>query len=138
MYFSSNGHAAGEDGSTGYDIYHSKFIGGEFQKPVALSEAVNTEHYEADVFVSPDESYLIFCSTREKGFGEGDLYISFKKADGTWTPSVNMGKDINTDRYEYCPFVTQDGKYLFYTSNQDIYWVSTGIIDEVKEKTGNN
>ena len=135
MYFSSNGHAPLEGGSTSYDIYYSKFSDEGFQKPVVLGEAVNTEHYEADVFVSPDESYLIFCSTRENGFGRGDLYISFKKADGTWTTSVNMGKEINTRYYEYCPFVTKDGKYLFYTSNQDIYWVSTEIINEIKEKS---
>jgi len=134
MYFSSNGYASDENKRTDYDIYNSKFIDKEFQKPVSLSEAVNTENYEADVFVSPDESYLIFCSIREDGFGRGDLYISFRNSDDSWTKAINMGKAINTHHYEYCPFVTKDGKYLFYTSNHDIYWVSTKIIDNIKEK----
>ena len=131
MYFSSNGHGT-TDNDEDYDIYYSTFIDEEFQSPVALGEAVNTESYEADVFVSPDESYIIFCSTRDDGFGEGDLYISFKNDDGSWTTAVNMGNKINSQFYEYCPFVTKDGKYLFYTSNQDIYWVSTEILNEIK------
>ena len=135
IYFSSNGHAPKEDERTDYDIYYSKFNNGEFQKPVVLGGAINTEDYEADVFISPDESYMIFCSTRDNGFGGGDLYISFKNSDDTWAMAVNMGKEINTQHYEYCPFVTKDGKYLFYTSNQDIYWVSTKLLNEIKEKS---
>ncbi|AUP81707.1 hypothetical protein C1H87_20025 [Flavivirga eckloniae] len=135
MYFSSDGHATEKGKETNHDIYYSKFIDGEFQKPVALDNSINTEAYEADVFISPDESYIIFCSTREDdSYGRGDLYISFKDSNGSWTKAVNMGKEINTQYYEYCPVVTKDGKYLFYTRNQDIYWVSTEIINEIKER----
>jgi hypothetical protein len=134
MYFSSDGHARQDTTRTDHDIYFSKFIDNEFQKPVLLDDSINTKDYEADVFISPDESYIIFCSTREDGHGRGDLYISFKNSDGSWTKAVNMGKEINTQHYEYCPVVTKDGKYLFYTSNQDIYWVSIEIIREIKKK----
>ena len=111
------------------------FLLNYLQKSVLLGAAINSEQYEADVFISPDESYIIFCSTRENGFGRGDLYVSFKNFDGTWSKTINMGAEINSSNYEYCPFVTKDGKYLFYTSNQDIYWVSTDIIKKIKEKS---
>jgi len=133
LYFASNGH---NPNKIDHDIYYSKNIDGIYQKPVALSDEINTKDYEADVFVSPDESYIIFCSTRDDGIGRGDLYISFKDSDGKWSQAINMGDKINTQQYEYCPFVTKDGKYLFFTSNQDIYWVSTEIIEEIKT-TGN-
>ena len=135
MYFSSNTNAEKERRRSDYDIYYSKFLNGEFQKSTVLGDAINTKAYEADVFIAPDESYIIFCSTRDKGFGQGDLYISFKDTHGKWTKAVNMGSKINTEHYEYCPFVTKDGKYLFYTSNQDIYWISTDIITKIKEKS---
>lgn len=131
MYFSSNGH---NNDKTDYDIYYSKYYKGEFQEPQRLNDNINTPNYEADAFVAPDESYLIFCSIRNEGFGRGDLYISFKKSDGSWSKAKNMGDTINTMGYEYCPFVTKDGKYLFYTSNQDIYWVSTKIFNQFKNK----
>ncbi|MEM6806909.1 MAG: hypothetical protein AAF696_36245 [Bacteroidota bacterium] len=127
MYFSSNRR------DMDFDIYTSRFVDGEFQEANPLDSSVNTSHYEADVFVDPNESYLIFCANRPDGLGQGDLYISFKNEDGSWTPSKNMGQPINTEHHELCPFVSQDGKYLFYTSNKNIYWVDTKIIEELRE-----
>ncbi|WP_298516646.1 hypothetical protein [uncultured Kordia sp.] len=132
MYFSSNKRNSANRGQS-FDIYSSKYIDGKFQKAVVLSEAINTKYYEADVFIDPKEKYIIFCANRPEGLGRGDLYISFKNADGTWTKSKNMGDKINTKGHELCPFVSADGKYFFYTSNQDIYWVSTEIIEELRK-----
>lgn len=132
LYFSSNGLAPEAEDRTDYDIYSAAYIDSEFDKPVNLGEAINTVSYEADVFVSPDESYVVFCSTRDQGVGQGDLYVSFKEADGNWTPAINLGKEVNTANYEYCPYVSPDGKYLFFTSNQDIYWVSTEVLFDLK------
>ncbi|GAB1856067.1 hypothetical protein MHTCC0001_09020 [Flavobacteriaceae bacterium MHTCC 0001] len=119
--------------SSGLDICYAEFINGEFQKPIFLDDAINTNDYEADVFVDPDENYIIFCSMRPGGLGRGDLYISFKNPDSTWTKAVNMGDTINTEGHELCPFVTADGKYLLYTSNEDIVWVSTEVIKIIEE-----
>jgi len=130
LYFASNIHAT-QRGD--YDIYASQHINGQFQTPQRLSDSVNTPNYEADVFVAYDESYLIYCGERKGGFGRGDLYISFRKSDGSWTTAQNMGDAINTLNYEFCPFVTKDGKYLFYSSNQDIYWVSAKVIDQFRK-----
>lgn len=130
LYFSSN-KGTTESNKWNFDIYASK-NNGEFQKPSKLSDAINTEGYEADVFVAYDESYLIFCAERPDNYGKGDLYISFKKGDGTWTKAKNMGNVINTKEYELCPFVTKDGKYFFYSSNKDIYWVDAKIINQLR------
>ncbi|GAB5523039.1 MAG: hypothetical protein Roseis2KO_09110 [Roseivirga sp.] len=133
MYFASNVNAPEERRRSDQDIYYSRFINGAFQEPVRLGTSVNTPGYEADAFVSPDEDYLIFCSTRPEGLGRGDMYISFKNIDGSWTQAVNMGDKINTKHHELCPFVTADGKYLFFTSNQDIYWVDAKVIEEFRK-----
>ena len=116
-----------------FDIYRSEYENGLFLEPEILPESINTNRYEADVFIAPDESYMIFCSIRKKGLGQGDLYISFKDEFGNWTEAVNMGESINTEKHELCPFVSADGKYLFYTSNQDIYWVSTNILANYRQ-----
>ena len=134
MYFASNGQARIDTTRTDHDIYYSECVADVFQEPVRLDATVNSTAYEADVFVAPDESYLIFCSTRDGGFGQGDLYISFSDADGGWTEATNMGGAINTERYEYCPFVSKDGKFLFFTSGQDIYWVDAGALEELRRE----
>ena len=115
-----------------FDIYKSEYRNRTYLTPEKLPKEINTNRYEADVYIAPDESYMIFCSIRRDGFGIGDLYISFRKEDGSWTDAKNMGASINTDKHELCPFVTADGKYFFYTSNQDIYWVSTEIFEKYK------
>lgn len=133
MYFSSNKNS--EKGKEyNFDIYRSEIENGVYLEPYRLPEEINTNRYEADVFIAPDESYIIFCAIRREGLGIGDLYISFKDDNENWSPSINMGDSINSEHHELCPYVTKDGKYLFYTSNQDIYWVSSKIIENYREK----
>lgn len=129
MYFSSNNEGSRDND---YNIYFSKYSDGQFQPRQKLGESVNTEYYEADVFVAPDEKYIIYCGERPAGSGRGDLYISFKGENGEWQKSKNMGKVINTDQYEFCPFVSNDGKYLFFSRDGDIFWISTKIIDTLR------
>ena len=131
MYFSSNGNT---DQTTdhNYDILLSRFSAGVFEPSEKLIDAINTEHYEADVFVSPDEQYLIFCSERPGGLGKGDLYISFKDNNGKWQKAKNMGNLVNTEGYEFCPFVTGDGNNLFFYRDGDIFWISAAVVESLK------
>lgn len=56
---------------------------------------------------------MIFsCSGREEGSG---LFITFNK-DGLWTQPERMGNEINMVGYEFCPIISPDGKYFFFTS----------------------
>lgn len=133
IYFSSN-----KDGSKGsLDIYCSRFVNGRYEFPVHLDGGINTEKYEDGPFIAPDESYLIFESDRPGGIEESiDLYICFRKADGSWTPPKNMGPTINTKHSERFARLSPDGKYLFFGSNPnghyDIYWINAKIIDELR------
>lgn len=131
MYFASN-----RKGSLGSkDIYYSKYVSGKFTRPVHLGKAINSKWGEGDTYVAPDESYLIVNSwERPTCLGSGDLFISFRKKDGSWTDLKNMGNVINTEVLEFCPMVSPDGKYLFFTRNGDIYWVDIKIIEQFRPK----
>ncbi|MCP5101786.1 MAG: hypothetical protein GY950_00320 [bacterium] len=119
-------------GSPG-DIYRSRLKNGHYTAPERIKNSVSTRFNEHDPFVAPDESYLIFTSNRPGGYGRGDLYISFRSPGGTWTEPKNMGKTINSTGYDFCPLLSPDGKYLFFTRNinrnGDIYWVDAKIIN---------
>jgi len=128
LYFTTS-RAAAEGEESNFDIHAAPQVDGEFQEPIRLGDSVNSKEYDGDVYVSPDESYLIFSTGRSEGLGQGDLYVSFRTEDGGWTEAKTMGPSINTEGQEYCPFVTRDGRYLFYTSNRDIYWVDASILD---------
>jgi len=123
------------------DIYRAKLINGTNQKPENIGEPINTESSEEAPFIAPDESYLIFGKSGERGqFGPSVLYISFKNKRGEWTKPQNMGSEINR-RGAHSPYVSPDGKYLFFNSgrngNYDIYWVDAGIIEKLKSKAMN-
>jgi len=125
---------------TGYDnnIYTSQYTNGAFEKPRKLGVNINTDKGEYNAFIAPDETYLIFTSFGwGEGLGNGDLFISFKNRNNKWKKPVNMGKIINSKYHDYCPSVSPDGKYFFFTSNrlgnEDIYWVSTKIIKRIEK-----
>lgn len=133
LYFSSNRPTDPESQeASGFDLYAAAQKGNQFTSPSKLPEALNTKHYEADVFVAPDESYLIFCSVRPEGLGQGDLYISFRQESGDWSKARSLGERVNTTGHELCPFVSKDGKYFFYTSQEDIYWVDVKLLESYR------
>jgi hypothetical protein len=120
------------------DLYMSELKNGKYQPPVNLGSKLNTSYHEWDTYIAPDESYMIYCSTMPGGLGSDDLYVTFKKRDGSWGNPVHMGKEINSEKSENRPYVSPDGKYIFYTSTKtgkrDIYWVDAKIINELKPK----
>ena len=111
-----------------------------FSQPEKLSNAINSEYGEQDPCIAPDERYMIFYSSRPGHLGNknGDLYISFKKKDSTWTKAVNMGPEFNKGHIiTRFPRLSPDGKYLFFSKligprNDKIYWVDAKIIDQFK------
>ncbi len=103
------------------DIMLSNWDGKNYAKPVALSDAINTDQDEFNAFVAPDESFILFGGwRREDGFGSGDIYISFRNSDGTWKKAENLGKDINSASMDYCPFVDWKTKTLYFTSRRSL------------------
>lgn len=157
LYFSS-----GRPGGLGKnDLYRSRFVDGGWTDPENLGAPINTEFSEGDLFVASDESYIVFVSSgRPDSLGGGDLYVSFRAESGAWSPAVNLGETINSRWTEYCPSVSPDGKYLFFTSYRvvrdepsatpltydeiqqayvtpqggmgDVYWVDAAILGMLK------
>ena len=114
-----------------FDIYVARNRGKNPALLERFGQAINGPGYEADAFIDPDERFVIFSSNRRGGRGRGDLYISFASANG-WSQAISMGDSINTKGHQLCPFVTADGRFLFYTSDGDIYWVDASIIESLR------
>jgi len=111
------------------------YSNGEFSDPQTVNIYTNFPSWWP-LFISPDESYIIFPSFQEEGFGGLDLYISFKDRTDSWGKPINMGDKINSSLSERFPVISPDGKYLFFmrhTKTWDIFWVSASIIDEKKQ-----
>lgn len=123
------------------DIRYSRLLDGKHEEPKLLSEKINTGK-SFHPFIAPDESYLLFDSEGEGGYGDSDIYISFRQQNGSWGNPINLGDKINTKAWEASASVTPDGKYLFFNRNMgsdnyenvDIFWVSTEVIEKLKPK----
>lgn len=101
-----------------------------------LGKPINSPYHEVDPFIARDESLLIFCSDRPGGYGGCDFYICFQQPDNSWTAPLNMGPEINSPGEEYIPYISPDKRFFFFTSNKtgnrEVYWVDTGIIDDMR------
>ena len=136
-----------EDGGHG-NLGYSRLINGKHENPIKLGSNINKGAYIAHPYIAPDESYLLWDVVREDGYGQADIYISFRGEDGAWLPALNMGNQINTAFQESGARVSPDGKYLFFSRGEwkaredgttywvgKPYWVDIQIIETLRPKT---
>lgn len=97
------------------DLYYSTFDGTKWSKTIKLNKNINTKNWESHAFISEDGNFLIFASDKPGGFGGLDLYIS-RKVNGDWGAAVNLGTEINSPFNEDRPFLINNGKTLFFAS----------------------
>ena len=88
--------------------YYAKWLGDHFDEPKVLS--LNGPNYVKDPFISPDERYLIFASN-------DGLYISYRNGD-RWSASQKLGPEVNNGDNCSSPYVSPDGKMLYYSSDR--------------------
>jgi len=143
IYFTSD-----RPGSLGKrDIYRAQYLGnGKFDTPVNIGSEVNSEKNERSTYVSPDESFLITVNTYtdENGFA-----VSFKENNKWQTPIYfNLGEPLIKDWIYFCPYMSPDGKYFFFSrrysnppdsgwkgvTNGEVYWVNASRIFNLKRK----
>ena len=137
------------------DIFTADRQGEGFAPARRLAAPVNSESLDYDPLIAPDGQRLIFCSRRPGGHGQGDIYVSFRRGDGSWGPARNLGPDVNSPAEENRPSVTLDGRYFFFTSNResdyelppgmppahsmpgsgsrDIYWMKAKFLEELRD-----
>lgn len=106
----------------GEDIVMCRFSNNQYDTAVSLPDAINSKGGEFNAFVDPNEQYIIFTGYKRNGnFGTGDLFISTKNKNGEWTEAKNLGDEINGEGLTYCPYVSPDNKYFFFTTSRGIF-----------------
>ncbi len=106
---------------------------------------------DGDLAFAPDGSFIVVSAQRPwvGGSYKNDLHVSFRRADGTYTDFVRLDDTFNTPAHEWCPMVTPDGKYLFFsrrfgaydkegwdgTTDGEVYWVDVRALDTYRPAT---
>ena len=152
-----------EGGLGGSDIYRAELVDGKYVAPENVGPVLNTSGFEGDTFVAPDESYIILNSRgHDPGPDGGSLFISYRGADGVWSPPRNLGEVMTADRSDFCPMMSPDGKHFFFSSarprfggadgvitwkslfdaqsrpengSTDVYWVDAGFVEKMRPES---
>ena len=114
LYFTSNR----PGGRGGYDIWMTTREGKNWSNPVNLGDSINTPGTEQSPFIHPDQQSLYFSSDGWPGLGNGDIFISRLRDDGSWSPPRNLGYPINTFNEEMGFVVNASGDRAYYATNR--------------------
>ncbi|MBN1144480.1 MAG: PD40 domain-containing protein [Bacteroidales bacterium] len=98
------------------ELYTATYINGAWSELEKLNNQINTQFNETHASVSPDGKTLYFTSDRKGGYGGLDIYRSYLTGSGEWGKPVNLGPLINSPYNEESPFLSADGRNLYFSS----------------------
>ncbi|MBN8702697.1 MAG: OmpA family protein [Bacteroidetes bacterium] len=115
LYFASDR----KGGLGGIDIYKTtRDVTGNWAPPVNLGPKINTEGHDKSPFMHSDSETLYFSSDGQPGFGGFDIFYVRKDEKGEWLTPKNIGYPINSEADDLGFFVSTDGHYGYFASNQ--------------------
>ncbi len=98
------------------DIWMSEFKNGRWYRSEPLPKPINSKYYESHACFTPDGNTIYFTSNRNESLGGMDIFKCERNADGTWGDVILPGENVNTVLNEENPFVSSDGKRLYFSS----------------------
>ncbi|MBI2281679.1 MAG: PD40 domain-containing protein [Bacteroidetes bacterium] len=98
-------------------IWQSDYVNETWSPLKKLNENINVNKFNVpSVTISSDGNTLFFVATKKDGMGGKDIYKSVKKPSGEWEIPTVLSANINSKEDEDAPFLTQDGKTLYFSS----------------------
>jgi len=116
LYFTSTrDNAIGKE-----DIFLASKTGSGYLDPIPLTDAINSNVYDFNAYVSPKEDLIIFSSYgRAKGPGKGDLYYSTKTDSGSWKNAKLLPSPFNSKYLDFCPYYDAENQVLIFSSERN-------------------
>jgi tetratricopeptide (TPR) repeat protein len=99
------------------DICEVELRNGAWGKPKLIAnESINTSYYDGSATITADGNTMIFVSDRNGDVSSTDLYV-VQKVGKKWGEATPLPINVNTKGRETTPYLTPDGKYLFFSSD---------------------
>lgn len=93
----------------------------------------------SDTLYLPDNKNTLYYSTKDN-YGVWNIFVTHKQDDGSWSAPEALGSNVNSKGNEIFPFLSPDGKKLFFSSNGHYgaggYDLYVSIWDEDKKSWG--
>lgn len=100
------------------DIAVAKFTKqGRWTSPRPIqNKTINTSFFDGAPTLTADESTMYFVSDRQGDKSLSDIYV-VEKVGNDWGEAKRLPAPVNTKGNETTPYITPDGKYLFFSSD---------------------
>ena len=99
----------------GISITHKTKSGWSIPRKVVIDDYYNLDQYES-FCPTANRQVLIMSVQRKDSYGDKDMYVSFRQANGTYSKPKNMGTDLNSFNQEGTPYIAPDNKTLYFYS----------------------
>ncbi len=83
---------------------------------IIKNKTINTSYFEGSASLTADGNTMYFVSDRKGDKRSTDIYV-VEKNGKSWGEAKPLPESINTAGRETTPFITSDGRYLFFSSN---------------------
>ena len=97
-----------------------------FPKPIRIQNFKNKSEY-SEYTLAPNGKVLLMTTETKDSYGGKDIYVSFLKADDTWTEPKNIGSTVNTGESESTPFIAPDGQTMYFSSSGHVGYGNNDI-----------
>ncbi|MCE3294776.1 MAG: hypothetical protein K0R65_490 [Crocinitomicaceae bacterium] len=90
---------------------------GKWQSPKIIdNKSVNSTFFDGSATLSADGNTMYFVTDRKGDKSMTDIYV-VQKENKKWGTAKPVSDSINTEMRETTPYITPDGRYLFFSSD---------------------
>jgi hypothetical protein len=90
---------------------------GKWNSPKAIkNKTINTSFFEGSASLTADGNTMFFISDRKADKSGTDIYMVTKEGK-SWGTAKVLPTNVNSAGNENTPYITPDGRYLFFSSN---------------------
>ena len=123
-----------EDNEPFEEVFYTRYEGNAWDKAQNIGEPINTVFHNSNLALSADGN-ILFLYTDENN---GDILVSKKNGDNTWSKPESIGPNINSLGYkESSVCLSPDGEILYFSSNRPGGLGGSDIYYSIKDKKGN-
>ena len=91
-------------------------ISDPWEAPRNLGSLINSENIESSPCISADGLELYFVSDIQNDPRNSEILVTTRSSkDDPWGEPVALNTHVNSDQYEYTPFISTDGLSLFFS-----------------------
>jgi len=103
----------------GFSVCHKNKAGNwSNPQPISIDGVDNNIAPEISLAVAEEGEAIILSLDHRDAYGGNDLFVAFRTGENTFGKPVHLGAAVNSQSHEKAPFLSSDGKTMFFSSNR--------------------